>query len=66
MKVDLRSIKYSPVLNYTSFDFFYPKFNHSYYSKICGKYLFFCCGLLYQYKIFNNNLNLIIFAQFFE
>jgi len=45
-----------------SFDFFVLKFDHSSYSKICAKYNFFCCGLLYQYKIFKNDLNLTIFA----
>ena len=59
-------IKNTPsVLNYMSFDFFNLKFDHSFYSKICVKYHFFCCGLLYQYKYFKNNLNLIMFAQIF-
>ena len=26
---------------------------------------FFCCGLLYQYMIFKNDLNLTMFAQIF-
>jgi hypothetical protein len=33
--------------NYSSFDFFNPKFDHSSYLKICVKYHFFCCDLLY-------------------
>ena len=53
------------VSNYRSFDFFDLKFDHSSYSKICAKHNFFCCGLLYQYKIFKNDLNLIMFAQIF-
>jgi len=58
--------RYTPsVSNYTSFDFFYLKFDNSSYSKICTKYHFFYCGLLYQYKIFINDLYLIIFAQNF-
>ena len=35
------------VPNYCSFDFFNLKFDHSFYSKICTKYYFFYCGLLY-------------------
>ena len=54
------------ISNCRSFDFFDQKFDHSSYSKICAKYHFFCGGLLYQYKIFKNDLNLTIFAQFFE
>ena len=53
------------VSNYRSFELFDLKFDHSSYSKICAKYHFFCCGLLYQYKFFKNDLNLTIFAQFF-
>ena len=53
------------VPNYRSFDFIYIKFDRSSYLKICAKYHFFCCGLLYQYKIYKNDLNLAIFAQFF-
>ena len=34
---------------------FYSKFDHSFYSKICAKYHFFYCGLLYQYKFFKND-----------
>ena len=30
--------------------------------KFVQKYHFFCCGLLYQYKLFKNDLNLTIFA----
>ena len=32
--------------------------------KNCAKYHLFCCGLVYQYKIFKNDLNLTIFALF--
>ena len=53
------------VPNYSSFDFFDLKFAHLSYSKICAKYHFFCCGLLYQYKIFKNDLILVMFAQSF-
>ena len=53
------------VSNYRSFELFDLKFDHSSYSKICAKYHFFCCGLLYQYKFFKNDLNLTIFVQFF-
>ena len=53
------------VLNYRSFDFFYPKFNHSSYSKIYVKHHFFCYGLLYQYKFFKSDLNLTMFVQIF-
>ena len=42
---------------------FWLKFDHSSYSKFCAKYYFFCCGLLYQYNIFKNDLNLATFAQ---
>ena len=45
--------------------FFDLKFDHSSYSKIYAKYHFFCCGLLYQYKFFKDNLNLIMFVQMF-
>jgi hypothetical protein len=34
-------------LNPSSLDFFYTKFDHLSYLKICVKYHFFCCGLLY-------------------
>ena len=37
-------ILYYPVSNSKSFDFFDFKFDHSFYSKICTKYHFFCCG----------------------
>ena len=33
--------------------------------KIMHNITFFCCGLLYQYKIFKNDLNLTIFVQIF-
>ena len=49
--------------NCSSFDFFNSKFDHSFYSKIYAKYHFICCGLLYQYKIFKNNLNLAMLAH---
>ena len=39
----------SSVPNYNSFDIFYPKFDHSSYSKIYTKHHFFCCGMLYEY-----------------
>ena len=52
------------VSNYSSFDFFNSKFDHSFYSKIYTKHHFFC-GLLYQYKFFKNDLNLTIFMQIF-
>ena len=45
--------------------FFISKFDHSSYLKICTKYHFFCCGLIYQYKIFKNDLNLTIFVYIF-
>ena len=32
---------------------------------MCAKYHFFCCGLLYQYKFFENDLILTMFAQIF-
>ena len=35
------------ILNYKSFDFFYFKFDHSFYLKIYIKYHFFCYDLLY-------------------
>ena len=55
-------VHYTPsVPNYRSFDFFHLKFDHSSYSKIYAKYHFFCCGLLHQYKFFNNELNLTMF-----
>ena len=54
------------VLNYRPFDFFDFKLDHSFYLKICIKYHFFSRGLLYQYKIFKNNLNLTIFTEVFE
>ena len=57
-----RLISTPSVPNCRSFDFFDPKFDHPSYSKICAKYDLFCCGLLYQYKIFKNDLNLAIFA----
>ena len=50
------------VPSYRSFDFFHFKFDYSSYSKICAKYQFFCCGLLHQYKFFNNELNLTMFS----
>jgi hypothetical protein len=40
-------VRTKSVLNYSSFDFFYTKFNHSSYLKIYAKYHFFCCGVLY-------------------
>ena len=53
------------VSNCRSFNFFNLKFYHLFYLKNCAKYHFFCYGLLYQYKILKNNLNLIIFARIF-
>jgi len=50
------------VRNYSSFDFFNPKFDHSSYSKIYAKYHLFCCELLYQYTFFKSDLNLTMFA----
>ena len=58
--------KSTPVLNYSPFDFFDFKLDHSFYLKIYTKYHFFSRGLLYQYKIFKNNLNLTIFTKVFE
>ena len=54
------------VPNYRSFDFFNLKFDHSSYSKICTKYQFFCCRLLYQYKIFKNDLIWQCLHNFFQ
>ena len=51
------------VSNYSSFDFFDPKFDYSSYSKNCAKYHFFYYGLFYQYKFFKNDLNLTTCAQ---
>ena len=53
------------VLNYRSFDFFNLKFEHSSYLKIYAKHHFFYCELLYQYKFFESDLNLTMFAQNF-
>jgi len=47
------------------FDFFNLKFDHSSYLKICAKYHFVYCDLLYQYKFFKNDLNLTMFAYIF-
>ena len=47
------------------FDFFDSKFDQSSYLKICAKYHFFYCRLLYKYKIFKNDLNLVMFVQIF-
>jgi len=65
---DYYSTKIKKILsvpNYRTFDFFNLKFDYSSYSKIRAKYHFFCCGLVYQYKYFKDNLNLIMFAQIF-
>jgi len=53
----------SSVSNYMLFDFFDINFDQSFYSKIYAKYYFFCCGLLYQYMFFKNDLNLTMFTQ---
>ena len=53
------------ISNYRSFHFFDPKIDHLSFSKICANYHFFCCELLYQYKILKGELNLAIFVQFF-
>jgi len=64
--VHKKSISTPSIPNYSSFDFFRSKFDYSSYSKICTKYQFFYCGLLHQYKFFNNDLNLTMFAQIFD
>ena len=40
------------------------KFDQLSYLKIYAKY-YFCCGLLYEYKFFKNDLSLTMFAHFF-
>jgi hypothetical protein len=51
-----------PVSNYSSFDFFDPKFDQSFYLKIYVKNNIFCFWVLYLKKFFKNDLNLTIFA----
>ena len=52
------------VSNYWLFDFFYPNFDHLFYSKIYAKYHLFYSDLLYQYELFKNNLNLTMYNYF--